>query len=96
MCQYGDDGRLLAGGHSLLPMMKLRFAQPSHLIDLNRIKALRGIREEGGLIRIGAMTVENELLNSKLLREKLPLLPEGIFQPSEEIVQHSCQPSDFV
>jgi len=71
------DAKLLAGGHSLLPMMKLRFAQPAHLIDLNRIAALRGIREEGGEIVIGAMTVENDLIASKLLASKLPLLPEA-------------------
>ena len=64
----GGDAKLLAGGHSLLPMMKLRFAQPSHLIDLNRIAALRGIREEGPEIVIGAMTVENDVLNSRLLQ----------------------------
>lgn len=71
------DAKLLAGGHSLLPMMKLRFAQPANLIDLNRIEALRGIREEGGQIVIGAMTVENDLIASKLLQAKLPLLPEA-------------------
>ena len=71
------DAKLLAGGHSLLPMMKLRFAQPANLIDLNRIAALRGIREEGGAIVIGAMTVENELIGSALLQAKLPLLPEA-------------------
>lgn len=71
------DAKLLAGGHSLLPMMKLRFAQPANLIDLNRIAALRGIREEGGAIVIGAMTVENELIGSRLLQAKLPLLPEA-------------------
>ena len=73
----GSDAKLLAGGHSLLPMMKLRFAQPAHLIDLNRIPALRGIREDGGDIVIGAMTVENELIASPLLRAKLPLLAEA-------------------
>ncbi|ODU98073.1 MAG: carbon monoxide dehydrogenase [Rubrivivax sp. SCN 70-15] len=73
----GSDAKLLAGGHSLLPMMKLRFAQPAHLIDLNRIPALRGIREEGGDIVIGAMTVENELIASPLLRARLPLLAEA-------------------
>jgi carbon-monoxide dehydrogenase medium subunit len=71
------DAKLLAGGHSLLPMMKLRFAQPANLIDLNRIAALRGIREEGGQIVIGAMTVENELIGSALLQAKLPLLSEA-------------------
>ncbi len=71
------DAKLLAGGHSLLPMMKLRFAQPAHLIDLNRIDALRGVREEGGQIVIGAMTVENDLIASPLLQAKVPLLPEA-------------------
>jgi carbon-monoxide dehydrogenase medium subunit len=71
----GADAKLLAGGHSLLPMMKLRFAQPGHLIDLNRIDELRGIREDGATIRIGAMTVENDLITSPLLQAKLPLLP---------------------
>ena len=73
----GPDAKLLAGGHSLLPMMKLRFAQPTHLIDLNRIDALRGIREEGGTIVIGAMTTEHDLMRSALLADKLPLLVEG-------------------
>ena len=73
----GPDAKLLAGGHSLLPMMKLRFAQPSHLIDLNRIPALRGIREEGGTLVIGAMTTESELIDSALLQAKAALLPEA-------------------
>jgi aerobic carbon-monoxide dehydrogenase medium subunit len=54
--ELGPDAKLLAGGHSLLPMMKLRFAQPAHLIDLNRIAELRGICEDGSTIVIGAMT----------------------------------------
>jgi len=73
----GGDAKLLAGGHSLLPMMKLRFAQPAHLIDLNRIDSLRGIREEGGTVVIGAMTVENDLIASSVLQAKVPLLPEA-------------------
>lgn len=75
--QLGDEAKLLAGGHSLLPMMKMRFAQPGHLIDLGRIPELKGIREEGGTLRIGAMTTENELIWSKLLQERCPLLIEG-------------------
>ena len=75
--QLGDEAKLLAGGHSLLPMMKMRFAQPSHLIDLGRIPELKGIREEGGTLRIGAMTTENELIWSKVLQAKCPLLVEG-------------------
>src|SRR4030095_912694 len=75
--KYGDEAKLLAGGHSLLPMMKLRFAQPGHVIDLGKIAELRGIREDGGTIRIGAMTTENDLIWSKLLQDKCPLLVEG-------------------
>lgn len=75
--QYGGDAKLLAGGHSLLPMMKLRFAQPAHLIDLNRIESLRGIREEGATVVIGAMTSESQLIGSALLAQKVPLLPEA-------------------
>lgn len=77
LSSLGDDAKLLAGGYSLLPMMKMRFAQPGVLIDINRIPELRGIREEGGRIRIGAMTTENELIASKLLKDRLPLLPEA-------------------
>jgi carbon-monoxide dehydrogenase medium subunit len=86
--QYGGDAKLLAGGHSLLPMMKLRFAQPAHLIDLNRIDSLRGIREEGATIVIGAMTVENELIRSALLQQKLPLLPEAAKQIADPQVRN--------
>jgi carbon-monoxide dehydrogenase medium subunit len=75
--RYGDDAKLLAGGHSLLPMMKLRFAAPGHLIDLARVGELRGITRAGNEIHIGAMTTENELIRSKLLAETVPLLVEG-------------------
>jgi carbon-monoxide dehydrogenase medium subunit len=75
--QLGPEAKLLAGGHSLLPMMKLRFAEPGHLVDLGRIAELRGISESGKEIRIGAMTTEHDVINSKLLAEKVPLLVEG-------------------
>ena len=75
--RLGGEAKLLAGGHSLLPMMKLRFAQPAHLVDLRRIAELKGIREEAGTIRIGAMTTEAELIGSSLLQDKCPLLVEG-------------------
>jgi len=75
--ELGEDAKLLAGGHSLLPMMKLRFAEPEHLIDLNRIDSLRGISESEGTLRIGAMTTENDLIASELLQQKCPLLPEA-------------------
>jgi len=75
--QWGSEAKLLAGGHSLLPMMKLRFAEPAHLIDINRIPELRGIREEGSTVVIGAMTVENELISSPILQARVPLLCEA-------------------
>ncbi len=77
LSSLGDDAKLLAGGHSLLPMMKLRFAQPSHLIDLGKIPTLPGITQVGNEIHIGAMTTEHDLLHSKLLADKVPLLVEG-------------------
>jgi len=77
LSQYGDEAKLLAGGHSLLPMMKLRFAEPEHLVDINNIESLKGIREENGDIVIGAMTSENALINSALLQKKCPILPEA-------------------
>ncbi len=86
--KLGDDAKLLAGGHSLLPMMKLRFAEPTSLIDLNRIPELRGIREEGGKIVIGAMTTENELIASPLLQQKVPLLVEAAKQIADPQVRN--------
>lgn len=75
--QYGDEAKLLAGGHSLLPMMKLRFAEPAHVVDLGRIPDLKGIRQVGDQIHIGAMTSENDLIWSTLLQQKCPLLVEA-------------------
>jgi aerobic carbon-monoxide dehydrogenase medium subunit len=86
--QLGPDAKLLAGGHSLLPMMKLRFAQPAHLVDLNRIAELRGIREEGATVCIGAMTVENDLIASKLLQAKVPILAEAAKQIADPQVRN--------
>ncbi len=82
------DAKLLAGGHSLLPMMKLRFAQPANLIDLNRIAELRGICEDGDAVVIGAMTVENDLIASPILQKKLPLLPEAARQIADPQVRN--------
>lgn len=76
LSEHADDAKIIAGGHSLLPMMKLRFAEPAHLIDINGISELKGMQEESGVIRIGAMTTENEIIDSALLREKCPLLPD--------------------
>ncbi|MBM3855476.1 MAG: xanthine dehydrogenase family protein subunit M [Verrucomicrobia bacterium] len=74
--QHGTDAKLLAGGHSLLPAMKLRLAQPAKLIDLARIPELDGIRLEQDRIAIGAMTTHQAIASSALLAGKCPLLPE--------------------
>jgi carbon-monoxide dehydrogenase medium subunit len=88
LSDYGDQAKLLAGGHSLLPMMKLRFAAPEHLIDLGRVKELRGIALAGDEIRIGAMTTEREVLASPLLAEHLPLLVETARQIADPQVRY--------
>jgi carbon-monoxide dehydrogenase medium subunit len=74
--QFGDDAKLLAGGHSLVPMMKMRLATPAHLIDIGAVRELAGIREEGGKIVIGAATTHAEVETSDLVRTKLGLLAE--------------------
>ena len=77
LSSLGEDARPLAGGHSLIPMMKLRLAQPEHLVDLGRIAALKGIRQDGAEIVIGAMTTQAEIIGSALLGEKAPILIEA-------------------
>jgi aerobic carbon-monoxide dehydrogenase medium subunit len=76
LADLGEDARPLAGGHSLIPMMKLRLAAPAHLVDLGAIGELRGIRAEGGDIVIGAMTTQQELIADPTLAAKLPILRE--------------------
>lgn len=76
LADLGDEARPLAGGHSLIPMMKLRLAAPDHLIDLHGIDALKGIAREGDRIVIGAMTTQHDLLASELIASSLPILRE--------------------
>jgi len=76
LADLGEDARALAGGHSLIPMMKLRLASPSHLVDLAGVSDLKGIRVEGGDIVIGAMTTQCDLLASEQLSAKIPILRE--------------------
>ena len=74
--RHGDEAKVLAGGHSLLPLMKLRLAAPRYVIDLGRLRGMSYIREENGQIAIGALTTHAELEASALLRGRCPLLPE--------------------
>jgi carbon-monoxide dehydrogenase medium subunit len=79
--RLGPEARIIAGGHSLLPMMKLRLANPEHLIDINDLHELSYIREEQGEIRIGALTRHVQLLKSELLAERFPL-----FRDAEQVI----------
>jgi carbon-monoxide dehydrogenase medium subunit len=79
--KLGSEARIIAGGHSLLPMMKLRLANPEHLIDINDLAELAYIRVEGSLIKIGALTRHVDLLKSDLLAEWYPL-----FRDAEEVI----------
>ncbi len=76
LAKLGEDGRALAGGHSLIPMMKLRLAAPANLVDLAGIADLKGIRSDGTDVVIGAMTTQHDLIQSELLGAKVPLLRE--------------------
>jgi carbon-monoxide dehydrogenase medium subunit len=77
----GPDARVIAGGHSLLPMMKLRLANPEHLVDINELHELSFIREEGYEVRIGALTRHVDLERSDLLAVRFP-----IFRDAEEVI----------
>lgn len=77
LAQFGDEGKLIAGGHSLLPVMKLRFSQPAHLIDIRRVPELAGIREEGGTLVIGATTTHAAVAASSVIRQRVPMLAEA-------------------
>lgn len=76
LAKYGDEAKLLAGGHSLIPVMKLRFATPAHLIDIGRIPALSAITDGGSAVHIGATARHASVVSSPVVRSKAPLLAE--------------------
>jgi carbon-monoxide dehydrogenase medium subunit len=86
--RFGEDAKILSGGHSLIPMMKLRFANPTHLIDINNIPDLSHIREEGGTLKIGALTREAELEHSDLLKKKFPIFGDVTHQIADPQVRN--------
>jgi len=77
LASLGEEARPLAGGHSLIPMMKLRLATPGHLVDLHGVAGLKGIRRDGNRVVIGAMTTQHELLASDEIKASLPILQEA-------------------
>src|SRR5271156_4238560 len=88
LAQFGDDGRALAGGHSLIPMMKLRLATPANLIALAAIAELKGIPTDGNDNVIRAMMTQHELLGSDVLGTKLPILGETSAQVADPQVRY--------
>ncbi len=86
--RLGDEGRVLAGGQSLIPVMKLRFAVPGALVDINRIPGLAGLGEEGGALRIGALVRHKTCETSELLRGRYRLLADAARQISDPIVRN--------
>ena len=88
LTELGENGRALAGGHSLIPMMKLRLASPGNLVDLAGIGELKGVRAESNDIVIGAMTTQHELIASNHLADKIPLLRETSLQIADPQVRY--------
>ncbi|CAK7255128.1 MULTISPECIES: xanthine dehydrogenase family protein subunit M [unclassified Shinella] len=88
LSSLGDEARPLAGGHSLVPMMKLRLATPEHLVDLHGIGALKGIRREGDTLVIGAMTTQHELVASPEIAALVPIVKETSLQIADPQVRY--------
>lgn len=88
LAEHGDEAKLLAGGHSLLPLMKLRLATPSVLVDVGRLSDLAYVREDGGEVAIGALTRHHTLETSDLLKSELPLLARAASQVGDPQVRH--------
>jgi len=87
--EYGQDSKVLAGGQSLIPLMKLRLASPKYLIDINRIPDLDYIRESDGWFAIGALTRHHEIETSPLLKRRVPIMPEAASMIGDPQVRNS-------
>ena len=88
LAEHGDEAKLLAGGHSLLPLMKLRLATPSVLVDIGRVSDLSYIREDGDSVAIGALTRHHDLEHSDVLGTQVPLLRHAAAQVGDPQVRH--------
>ncbi|QXJ22175.1 xanthine dehydrogenase family protein subunit M [Actinomadura graeca] len=84
----GEDAKILAGGQSLMPLLRLRLAYPDALIDLDRIGSLRGIRDDGDALHIGAMTTHDEVIHDPSVREHVPLLARAAETVADPAVRH--------
>ena len=88
LSQHGDEAKLLAGGHSLLPMMRLRLATPSALVDIGRLKDLSYVRDEGDTVAIGALTVHEDLKNNDVLEQHCPIVSHTAGEIGDPQVRH--------
>ena len=88
LAQYADGASVLAGGQSLIPMMKLRLAAPEHLVDMAAIAELKGIERQADGLNIGAMTTQHELISSRLIAETLPIIRETALQVADPQVRY--------
>src|SRR5215469_5885558 len=88
LAQHREEARVVAGGHSLIPMMKLRLARPAHLLDLQDLEELRGIRSEPDAVVVGAMTTQREMIASELLAAECPIIRETSLQIGDPQVRY--------
>jgi aerobic carbon-monoxide dehydrogenase medium subunit len=86
--EHGDEAKVLAGGMSFIPLMKLRFATPSHVVDVNRIPELNGMSEAEGWLHVNAVTRHNELANADLIKSRYPVMAAAAPQISDPIVRN--------
>ena len=88
LAEHGEDAKLLAGGHSLLPLMKLRLARPATLIDLGRVSGLSGVRDAGDHLAVGALTRHHELEHDPVARQSCPILAYTASLVGDRQVRH--------
>src|SRR6185295_3845480 len=88
LATHGDDAKVLAGGQSLIPIMKLRFASPGHLIDINRIEGLDGVEEKDGSLRIGALVRHNHLASNDIINARYPTIAAAAPQIADPLVRN--------
>lgn len=88
LAEHGEDAKILAGGQSLIPLMKLRFAAPARLIDINRIPGLDGIEEVDGALRIGSLVRHNQLASSKVIQQRYPTIAAAAPMISDPLVRN--------
>lgn len=88
LAELGDEARVIAGGHSLVPMMKLRLAAPEHLVDLQDLDDLKQIEVDGGMVTLGAMVTQHDIIDSAALAGSIPILREAALQIADPQVRY--------